>query len=234
MLLLPPLLAAASSALDVPVHGARRFGGDTAPDLNATTESEIDAAFAQLAERQTGALLVDTDVFLFSGGAQLVGLAKRYTVSAIFDRRKYVEICRLARIYTGRILRGEKPADLTVIQSTKLQLIINLKDCQGALFGHSQCGGRWLLLGKKQASLYSICYWPLLADFVEEVDDPNEWGVARDQARVSLFSLKPALGRVAGSALPAFGGFGRWQRGGTRLEHQTDLSASVGRGAGCA
>jgi hypothetical protein len=47
------------------------------------------------------------------------------------------------------------------------------------------------------------------ADCVEEVGDPNDWGVARNQARVSLFSLKPALGRAAGSALPAFGDFGR-------------------------
>jgi putative tryptophan/tyrosine transport system substrate-binding protein len=108
--------------------------------LNATTESEIDAAFAQLAERRTGALLVDTDAFLFSRRAQLVGLAKRNAISAIFDRREYAEagglvsyggsvedVYRLAGVYTGRILKGEKPADLPVIQSTKLQLIVNLK-----------------------------------------------------------------------------------------------------------
>ncbi|MDO8293395.1 MAG: hypothetical protein Q7T29_11115, partial [Gallionella sp.] len=54
------------------------------------------------------------------------------------------------------------------------------------------------------------CRFPLLADCVEEVGGPTVWDVARDQARVSLFALRPALGRGAGSALPAFGGSGRW------------------------
>lgn len=122
------------------LQAAARTIGLQIETLNATTESEIDAAFAQLAERRTGALLVDTDAFLFSRRAQLVGLAKRNSISAIFDRREYAEagglvsyggsvedVYRLAGIYTGRILKGEKPADLPVIQSTKLQLIVNLK-----------------------------------------------------------------------------------------------------------
>jgi hypothetical protein len=66
---------------------------------------------------------------------------------------------------------------------------------------------------------------PLCADCVEEVGGPTVWGVARNQARVSSFALRPASGRALGSALPAFGGSEPWQRGGTRLEHQTDLSA---------
>jgi putative ABC transport system substrate-binding protein len=86
------------------------------------------------------ALLVDTDAFLFSRRAQLVDLAKRYAICTIFDRREYAEagglvsyggsvedVYRLAGTYTGRILKGDKPADLPVIQSTALQLIINLK-----------------------------------------------------------------------------------------------------------
>ena len=122
------------------LQAAARTIGLQIETLNATTEREIDAAFAQLAERRTGALLVDTDAFLFSRRAQLVGLAKRYAISTIFDRREYAEagglvsyggsvedVYRLAGIYTGRILKGEKPADLPVIQSTKLQLIVNLK-----------------------------------------------------------------------------------------------------------
>lgn len=83
---------------------------------SVTTESEIDAVFARLAERRTSALVVDTDAFLFSRRAQLVGLAKRYAISTIFDRREYAEagglvsyggsvedVYRLAGIYTGRI-----------------------------------------------------------------------------------------------------------------------------------
>ena len=122
-------LQAASRALELQIE-----------TVKATTEGEIDVAFAHLAERRIGALLVDTDAFLFSRRAQLVGLAKRYGIAAIFDRRDYAEagglmryggsvedVYRLAGIYTGRILKGEKPADLPVVQSTKLQLIVNLK-----------------------------------------------------------------------------------------------------------
>ena len=108
--------------------------------VNATTESEIDVALAELGERRRSALLVDTDAFLFSRRAQLVNLAKRYAISTIFDRREYAEagglvsyggnvedVYRLAGTYTGRILKGDKPADLPVIQSTAVQLIVNLK-----------------------------------------------------------------------------------------------------------
>lgn len=108
--------------------------------VGATTEGEIDGAFAQLDERRIRALLVDTDAFLFSRRAQLVDLAKRYAISTIFDRREYAEagglvsyggsvedVYRLAGTYTGRILKGEKPADLPVVQSTALQLIVNVK-----------------------------------------------------------------------------------------------------------
>jgi putative ABC transport system substrate-binding protein len=122
------------------LQAAARTIGLQIETLNVTTESEIDAVFAQLGERRTGALLVDTDAFLFSRRAQLVGLAKRYKVSTIFDRREYAEagglvsyggsvedVYRLAGVYTGRILKGEKPADLPVVQSTKLQLVVNLK-----------------------------------------------------------------------------------------------------------
>jgi ABC-type uncharacterized transport system substrate-binding protein len=107
--------------------------------VNAATESDIDAVFARLGEQRAGALLVDTDAFLFSRRDQLVGLAKRYKIPAIFDRRKFAEagglmsyggsvtdVYRLAGIYVGRILKGEKPANLPVQQSTKVELVINL------------------------------------------------------------------------------------------------------------
>jgi putative ABC transport system substrate-binding protein len=111
--------------------------------VQASTEDEIDAAFARLSETHPGAVLVDTDSFLFSQRARLVDLAKRYRLPAIFDRREYVQagalmsyggsvedVYRLAGIYTGRILKGEKPADLPVVQSTKLELIVNLKTAE--------------------------------------------------------------------------------------------------------
>ena len=108
--------------------------------LSAATEADIDAAFARLAEQRIGALFVETDAFLFSRRDQLAALAKRYSVATIFDRLESAEagglmsyggsvkdVYRLAGGYAGRILKGEKPADLPVNQSTRLELVINLK-----------------------------------------------------------------------------------------------------------
>jgi len=108
--------------------------------LTASSESELDATFARLAEQQAVGLVINTDAFFFSRRNQLIALTKRYAIPAIFDRREYAEagglmsyggsvsdVYRLAGIYAGRILKGEKPADLPVQQSTKVELVINLK-----------------------------------------------------------------------------------------------------------
>jgi putative ABC transport system substrate-binding protein len=122
------------------LEAAARGIGQQIVIVNVATESDIDAAFARLADQRAGALLVDTDAFLFSRRDQLIDLATRYKIPTIFDRRKFAEIgglmsyggsvtdvYRLAGIYVGRILKGEKPADLPVQQSTKVEFIINLK-----------------------------------------------------------------------------------------------------------
>jgi putative ABC transport system substrate-binding protein len=131
-----PGVEAQSAALEKAAHS---MGRQTIA-LSAASESEIDMAFAKLANQGAGALLVHTDAFFFSRRGQIVELAKRYAVPAVFDRREFAELGGLmsyggsvtdvyyrAGVYTGRILNGVKPADLPVQQSTKVELVINLK-----------------------------------------------------------------------------------------------------------
>jgi putative ABC transport system substrate-binding protein len=108
--------------------------------LNATTVSEIEAAFAVLVTQGIGALLSGSDALLFEHSAQVVALAARHAIPAIYAYGNIVnagglisygssleDAFRLVGVYAGRILKGEKPADLPVQQSTKVELVINLK-----------------------------------------------------------------------------------------------------------
>ena len=121
---------------------ARTFGLELRP-LSATNEQEIDAAFATLKQLRPGALLVDSDVFFNARREQLVALAARHAVPAIYEGRDFVvagglmsygasisEAYRLAGVYVGKILNGAKPADLPVVQSTKIEMVINLKTAE--------------------------------------------------------------------------------------------------------
>ena len=108
--------------------------------LNADTSREINAAFATLARERSDALFVDPNPFFVSRRVQLVNLASRLAVPAIYLDRVFGEIgglmsyganipdgWRQAGAYVGRILKGAKPADLPVVQSTKFELVINLQ-----------------------------------------------------------------------------------------------------------
>jgi len=108
--------------------------------LHASSERDFDAAFATLVQLRAGALIIGADAFLINQSEQLGALALRHAVPAISHQREFVaagglmsygghltDMSRLAGVYTGRILKGDKPADLPVQQETKFALIINLK-----------------------------------------------------------------------------------------------------------
>jgi ABC-type uncharacterized transport system substrate-binding protein len=108
--------------------------------LNASTESDINTAFANLAERQVGALLIQPDNLFLMRPAQLITLAARTAAPVMYPFRSdaeagglmsygvsLAEVHRQVGVYTGRILKGEKPGDLPVVQPTTFELVINLK-----------------------------------------------------------------------------------------------------------
>ena len=122
------------------LQAAARILGVQLHVLSASTERDLDAAFATLVQLRAGALVINTDAFFLSQSKQLAALTFRHAVRGIFQDRAFVaagglmsygcslpDSYRLAGTYTGRILKGEKPADLPVQQATKVEFIINLK-----------------------------------------------------------------------------------------------------------
>jgi putative ABC transport system substrate-binding protein len=122
------------------VLSAARSLGQQIQLFNAANEEEIDSAFATMARERPDALLLNPDPFFTSRRDQIVTLANHYRMPALYFWREFAgagglasygpshtEPYRLAGIYTGRILKGAKPADLPVIQSTKFELVINLR-----------------------------------------------------------------------------------------------------------
>jgi putative ABC transport system substrate-binding protein len=108
--------------------------------LNASAERDFEPAFASLHELRAGGLVIGFDSFFTTRSEQLAALAARHAVPAIFSRRDFaaagglmsysssdLDILRSVGIYTARILKGEKPADLPVYQATRVELVINLK-----------------------------------------------------------------------------------------------------------
>jgi putative tryptophan/tyrosine transport system substrate-binding protein len=122
-------LQAAASALDIQLQ-----------ILHASAERDINRVFTELTRLQAGGLVIGNDPFFNSWSGQLGAVALRHRVPAIYEFRPFVEagglisyggniteLYRLLGVYTGRILKGEKPADLPVQQATKVEMIINLK-----------------------------------------------------------------------------------------------------------
>ncbi len=122
------------------VQEAARTLGLQIQILRASTERDLDTTFGALVELRAGGLLVGADPFLYSRRDYIVALATRHAVPAIYEQREFAvagglmsygtnitDAYRQVGIYTGRVLKGEKPADLPVMQSTRFEFVINLK-----------------------------------------------------------------------------------------------------------
>jgi putative ABC transport system substrate-binding protein len=130
-----------NSATDI--NGAQRAAKAIGAQLkifNAGTPGELDTAFAAIAEERPAALLVGADAFLVTRRSELVGLAMRLGIPAVYTNRDYVDagglisygtnvanVYRQAGTYAGRILKGEKPSELPVTQPTTFELVINMR-----------------------------------------------------------------------------------------------------------
>jgi putative ABC transport system substrate-binding protein len=139
-LLANPKLPEAARTISDAQQAARELGLQLAV-FNVSTPIEINAAFATLVQRGAGALLVGGDAYLTTRRQQIVALAIHVAVPAMYPNREYMQeegglmsygndvpdAYRRAAVYTGRILKGEKPADLPVQAPTKYELVINLK-----------------------------------------------------------------------------------------------------------
>jgi putative tryptophan/tyrosine transport system substrate-binding protein len=139
-LLVNPTSTAIAETTTTELEAAARTLGLELHVLHASSEGEIDAAFATLVRLRAGALVIGADALFNSRSQQLAALTVRHRVPAIYQFREFVsagglmaygstvlDTYRPLGVYTGRILKGEKPADLPVQQATKVELVINTK-----------------------------------------------------------------------------------------------------------
>jgi ABC-type uncharacterized transport system substrate-binding protein len=121
------------------VEAAARAAGQPITILTASSESQFEPAFTAMVQQRADALLVMADPYFNNRREQLVALVARHAIPAIYEWREFAtsgglmsygsslaDAWRQMRIYAGRVLKGEKPADLPVMQAVKVELVINL------------------------------------------------------------------------------------------------------------
>jgi putative ABC transport system substrate-binding protein len=139
-LLVNPTDPAITETISRTVRSAAHTLGLELNVLNASSERDFDGVFAKLSQLRVGGLVLGGDAFFNSRSEQLAALTVHHAVPSIFQHRQFAaagglmsygsdipELYRLAGIYTGRVLKGNKPAELPVQQATKVELYINLK-----------------------------------------------------------------------------------------------------------
>jgi ABC-type uncharacterized transport system substrate-binding protein len=139
-LLVNPTSPALAEVQSRDLHAAARTLGLQLHVLHASTDTDFDRVFATLVELRAGGLVIGADAFFTSRVQRLADLAARHSLPAVYWQPKYAaagglmsygtsysDLYRQAGVYTGRILKGDKPAELPVQQSTKVELAINLK-----------------------------------------------------------------------------------------------------------
>ena len=139
-LLINPTSPALAEIQSRDVQAAARNLGMQVHLLEASTDRDFDPAFARVVQLRSGGLVISSDVLFYVRSERLAALARRYAVPAICGFREFAmagglmsygasipDAHRQVGVYTGRVLKGEKPADLPVQQATKVELIINLK-----------------------------------------------------------------------------------------------------------
>jgi putative ABC transport system substrate-binding protein len=144
-LLVNPATTSLAETMTRDLQAAARPLGVQLHILHASSEKEIDTAFATLVQLRVGALVIGTDALFNSRSEQLAALTVRHALPAVYQFREFVasgglmsygttvaDTYRPLGVYTGRILKGERPAELPVQQATRVELIINMKTA-GAL-----------------------------------------------------------------------------------------------------
>jgi putative ABC transport system substrate-binding protein len=139
-LLVNPTSPALAEVQSRDLHAAARILGLDVQVLQAATDRDLESVFSTLKELRVGGVVISSDSFFFTRSQQLAALAARHAMPAIFGFREFtsagglmsyggsvVDAHRLLGVYTGRVLKGERTADLPVQQATKVELIINLK-----------------------------------------------------------------------------------------------------------